>query len=348
MHARQAYLQQVEEAQAAQSPRRRRPVHLGLRASRVRLPSRRLPCPRTAQNGEGQLRGDHYRAGPRGEEEYAACSTRALRVTAARDDTASSPASGARARGRTGADAGRARERWRQGSQGRGTELGARSRGDPSPALPAVPLACPSSRKMLRLDYARVRAMRAFTRACCDPLPPTPRVRAVLRMATACPPLTGAPLLLDAVLLDAVQQQPGLLSRKRKAYDAQGEPQQPTAKARLAEPPQPNVKAKLVVPVAGAAKETGAAANRAREEAKEKAIPLADEKMEHARSKIAELERQLQESELRKSKALERLSEFAGQTKTYDSLHKRLVVLRFFPPSTHQAPLRLACTNLQK
>jgi hypothetical protein len=142
---------------------------------------------------------------------------------------------------------------------------------------------------------------------------------------------------------DGVLQQPGLLSRKRKAQDAPGEPQQPTAKARLAEPPQPKVKAKLGEPVAGAAKETGAAANRAREEAKETAIPLADEKIEHARSKIAELERQLHESELRKSKALERLSEYAGQTKTYDSLHKKLVVLRFLPPSTHQAPLPLAC-----
>ena len=155
----------------------------------------------------------------------------------------------------------------------------------------------------------------------------------MLSMATACPPLT----------LDAVQQQPGLLSRKRKAHDAPGEPQQPTAKARLAEPQQTNVKAKLVVPVAGAAKETGAAASIARGEAKEKATPLADEKLEHARSKIAELERQLQESELRKSKALERLSEYAGQTKVYDSLHKKLVVLRFFPPSKHQASPALAC-----
>ncbi len=128
---------------------------------------------------------------------------------------------------------------------------------------------------------------------------------------------------------DAVQQQPGLLSRKRKEHDAPGEPLQPTVKARLAEPQQPNVKAKLVAPVAGAAKETGAAANRTGEATNE-ATPLADEKIEHARSKISELERQLQESELRKSKALERLSEYAGQTKTYGSLHKKLVLLRFF------------------
>lgn len=156
-------------------------------------------------------------------------------------------------------------------------------------------------------------------------------------MATACPPLTGAH--------DAVQHQPGLLSRKRKAHDVPGEPQQPTVKSRLAEPPQANLKVKLVVPVASAAKEIGAAAIRVRVEEKEKETRLSDEKLEHARSKIAELERQLHESELRKSKALERLSEYAGPTKTYDSLHKKLVVLRFLPPSTHQAPLPLACAR---
>lgn len=126
-------------------------------------------------------------------------------------------------------------------------------------------------------------------------------------------------------------QQPGLQSRKRKGQDA------------AAEPPQPHVKAKLAVLAqpasSGAARGGGATAGKARGEEKDKAAPNDDEKLEHARSKIADLERQLQESELRTSRALGTVAEYESQAKTYGSLHKKLVVLRFRSPVLSRARL---------
>jgi TolA-binding protein len=100
-------------------------------------------------------------------------------------------------------------------------------------------------------------------------------------------------------------------SRKRKSGEADVEHQQPTVTPRITMQSQVSPKS-------------------AAEGANIKPIPTTDEQIEHARSKIAELERQLEETQLRSTAALKRVEEFKRQEKSRGSLQKKLDSLRLY------------------
>ena len=101
------------------------------------------------------------------------------------------------------------------------------------------------------------------------------------------------------------------LSRKRKNGEADVVHQ------------QPNVKPKITM-------QSQVTSKTATEGANIKPIPTTDGQIEHARSKIAELERQIEETQLRSTAALRRVEEFKRQEKSRGSLQKKLDSLRLY------------------